>query len=303
MHKQLAYLYNVSKLDGDAARFDRAIDHAQNAHKVYSRASDPENWASTHYALALAYAGTKQGDPIANARRALQHVDQTLQVFRRTTYPDQWEVAHAFKAQVQEYLTIHSARSSARSSARPSSRPVPGHPNLRFVTRPSRGSGQRERPSRSSSRLTYPQAYQAESRRKAGEPRTLNLIQSGIPDFPHVTHLILVYQWEEGLSDEEAERLCKRAVVYVACGIYDAATAAGLYCRASAIMNGRRPTWQIKGEAVLVSLILSDVDLETRTCQMTIGAMVTQMGKAPSSWTHWEQLHAGFRARFSSITV
>ena len=129
------------------------------------------------------------------------------------------------------------------------------------------------------------------------------LVQSGIPDAPYVTHLVLVYQWQEELPEEEAQRLCRRAVAYVACAIYDAATAAGLYCRASSIANGRRPSWQIKGEAVPVSLILSDVDLEARTCRMTIGTMVTTLEEQTRRGMHWEQLHTGFRARFQSITV
>jgi hypothetical protein len=48
---------------------------------------------------------------------------------------------------------------------------------------------------------------------------------------------------------------------------------------------------------------LSNIDISTRTCQMTIGAMIVTVGELPDSTAHWDKLQAGFRARFCTITV
>lgn len=151
--------------------------------------------------------------------------------------------------------------------------------------------------------LTYPQHYDEEFRQQPGEKRNLKLIKSIIPDFGYFNCLILEYQWDDTLSDEEAERLRLRAVAYIACAIYDAATTEGLFCQASEIPHGRRPAWFIEGEKVPISLTLSDIDISDRTCQMTIGAMLMAIGAPPSSRTHWEKLQAGFKAKFSNISV
>lgn len=151
--------------------------------------------------------------------------------------------------------------------------------------------------------LTYPQHYDEESRQQPGKKRNLKLTSSIIPDFPYVTHLLLLYHWEGDLPDEEARHLALRAIAYICCAIYDVAIDAGLFCQPSPIPNGRRPAWIIEGEKSPVSLILSDIDESERTCQMTIGAMLTSIREPPSDRTRWEKLHAAFKARFSDICV
>jgi hypothetical protein len=153
------------------------------------------------------------------------------------------------------------------------------------------------------SSLTYSQHYDEESRQQPGKKRNLKLIGSIVPDFPHVTHLVLLYQWEENLPDEEARRLALRAIAYVSCAIYDVAINAGLFCQPSQIPNGRRPAWIFEGEKSPVSLILSDIDESERTCQMTIGTMLTFIREPPSDRTRWEKLHTAFKARFGDIYV
>jgi hypothetical protein len=113
----------------------------------------------------------------------------------------------------------------------------------------------------------------------------------------------LLYQWEEDLPDEEAENLAQRAIAYISCAIYDVAFTAGLSCQPSPIPNGRRPAWILEGERSPVSLTLSDIDKSKRTCQLTIGAVVTAIGKPPSDRNRWEKLHAGFMALYGEITV
>ena len=151
--------------------------------------------------------------------------------------------------------------------------------------------------------LTYPQHYDEESQQQPGKQRNLKLIGSIVPELPHVTHLLLQYQWEEDVPDEQATRLALRAIAFVACAIYDAATSAGLPCGPSPVSNGRRPAWALAGEKSPVSLILSDTDESERTCQMTIGTMLTFLREPPSDRTRWERLHAAFRAKFADICV
>jgi tetratricopeptide (TPR) repeat protein len=153
------------------------------------------------------------------------------------------------------------------------------------------------------SSLTYPQHYSEEFREQAGKRGNLKLINSIIPDSPHLTHLLLLYQWEEDLPDEEARNLALRAIAFVCCAIYDVAISAGLFCQPSPIPNGRRPAWILEGEKSPVSLILSDIDESAGTCQMTIGAMLTAVREPPSDRTRWEKLEAAFRTRLSYITV
>jgi tetratricopeptide (TPR) repeat protein len=151
--------------------------------------------------------------------------------------------------------------------------------------------------------LTYPQHYDEESQQQPGKKRNLKLIESIIPDSKSPACIILVYQWGETLSDEVAKRLGLRAVAYIACAIYDAATTAGLNCQAFEIPHGRRPSWLIDGEKMPISVTLSDIDISDRTCQMTIGAMAMAIGAPPSGGTHWEKLLTEFQVRFSNISV
>jgi len=151
--------------------------------------------------------------------------------------------------------------------------------------------------------LTYPQHYDEESQQQLGKKCNLKLIESIIPVSKSPARITLVYQWDETLSDEDAKRLGLRAVAYIACAIYDAATNAGLNCQAFEIPHGRRPSWLIDGEKMPISLILSDIDISDRTCQMTIGTVAVAIGVPPSGGTHWLKLLAGFYVRFSNIYV
>jgi len=151
--------------------------------------------------------------------------------------------------------------------------------------------------------LTYPQHYDEESQQQPGRKCNLKLIKSIILDSKPSACIILVYQWDEALSDDQARKLGLRAVAYIACAIYDAATNAGLGCQAFGIPHGRRPSWLIDGEKMPIALTLSDIDISGRTCQMTIGAMAVAIGAPPSGRTHWERLLTGFRVRFSDIHV
>ena len=136
-----------------------------------------------------------------------------------------------------------------------------------------------------------------------GKTHRIKLVDSIIPDFPYFTHLLLLYHWEESLPDEEARNLGARAIGYICCAIYDVAINAGQHCQPSPIPNGRRPAWNIEGEKSPVSLTLSDINEADRTCQMTIGAMVTAIGEPPADRSRWEKLQAIFKAMFSDITV
>jgi tetratricopeptide (TPR) repeat protein len=150
--------------------------------------------------------------------------------------------------------------------------------------------------------LTY-EYYDEESRQNLGKKCNLKLINSIIPDFPQFTHLLLLYQWEEDLPDEEGRNLALRAIAFISCAIYEAAITAGLSCRRATESNGRRPAWIFEGEKSPVSLILSDINESERTCHMTIGAMIMSLREPPGDKTPWKKLHTAFKAQFSNICV
>ena len=222
--------------------------------------------------LATIYIDRKRGERAEYTEQAIHHCQQALEVFTRDHYPEEWDM-------VQEALAI-AYRERNRDDKDLKASLVDSPPIL-----------------------TYPQFYNEESQLQPGKKRHLKLIDSSVPDSPYLTHLILLYQWEENLPDEETKNLALRAIAYVSCAIYDVAVYVGLFCQPSQIPNGRRPAWILEGERAPVSLILSDIDQSDRTCQMTIGTMLTVFGKPPSDRTRWEKLHAGFKARFSEITV
>lgn len=149
--------------------------------------------------------------------------------------------------------------------------------------------------------VAYPQHYEQVSREHSGKAHNVKLLHSIVPDFPHLTHLVLLYHWEEHLPDEEARNLALRAIALVCCAIFDAAIRAGLRCEPSPTSNGRRPAWLLEGEKSPVSLILSDIDLAERTCQMTIGPMITRLREPPGDRARWERLHAAFREGFGEL--
>lgn len=123
------------------------------------------------------------------------------------------------------------------------------------------------------------------------------------PDSKYEISLVLVYQWDAEMSEEEAQRLLLRAVAYVSCAIYDAARSAGLVCRASPIPNGRRPAWLIGNEPMPISLTLSDIDISERICQLCIGPMAVRVSAQPVNRPLLARLLEGFEARFSTISV
>ena len=267
VHSQIGHFYVDPKLDWGDGRFEKAKDHCELALQVYTRETHSVDWARTMFTLAQAYAGRKQGSPLENVDKVIECVSKAMEILTRNAYPDQWRVMNDFLTAAREY------RRSQFNEA---------------------GQGPR---------LTYPHHYIYELDRQRGEPGRLTLDRSLVMESPFVNTLILEYRWAKGPSDEEARKLCKRVVMYIACAIYDAAQAARLPCEPSAVPNGQRPAWIIPGERVPVSLTLSEVDMNSRICHMVIGAMMTTVGEAPAGVDHWKRLKTGFEERFGVITV
>lgn len=151
--------------------------------------------------------------------------------------------------------------------------------------------------------LTYPQHYDAECQAQPGPKHDLKLARSVLLDVRPPASIILEYQWEEALPADEAERLCLRAIAYVACGIYDAALIGGLRCQPYPIPHGQRPAWLLESEKMPLTLTLSDTDIVERICQMSIGTPMISMRAPPTGGPHWEILLTGLRIGFSSIRV
>jgi tetratricopeptide (TPR) repeat protein len=151
--------------------------------------------------------------------------------------------------------------------------------------------------------LSYAQHYEQESKLVSGDRCNLRLIHSAVEDGKYITLLRLVYQWDAMLSYEEAFRLDRRTRAYIACAIYDAAISAGLFCQASKIPHGRRPSWLIESERIPISLTNAEFEFSDSICLLEIGPSLTKIGTQQSSGAHWAKLLAGFKNRFSNISV
>ncbi len=146
--------------------------------------------------------------------------------------------------------------------------------------------------------LTHPRHYEQVSRRAPGEKCPLKLIRTssegGLVE--------LVYRWGLPLSDNEADALDTRLRAYIACAIYDAATAAGLSCQAGAPL-GQRPAWHMEGEPIPVSLVNAGFDVTDKTCFVQIGAGMVNPARGRIGGRHWKKLESGFKTLFSELQV
>ena len=305
----LAFAYE-DRIQGDRAEnIERSIDYYQQALKIFTQQIYPEQWASTQTNLASAYTLRQNGRREENLDLAAGHCQQALEVHTLHANPDQWAMHQILLATIamdrkrgtiaeytaqavqyyQQALQVFTQDKYPEEWAM-----VQG--GLAFANQ---AAGQVDHPAR----LSYPQFYDEETQQQPGLKCTLKLVQSIIPDSPFLTILWLFYQWEEDLPNDEANRMAQRAIAYIACAIYDAASSAGWPCQPSPIPNGRRPAWILDGERSPVSLTLSDIDLTGKSCQFTIGAVIIENGKPPGDRAHWEKLHAAFQARFAEITV
>ena len=66
---------------------EKAIGHFQQALKVYTRESFPENWAMTQYILGLTYANRICGESADNIEQAIGYYQQALEVLHSPSFP------------------------------------------------------------------------------------------------------------------------------------------------------------------------------------------------------------------------
>jgi tetratricopeptide (TPR) repeat protein len=262
------------RIRGDRAdNIEQAISRYQQALEVQVNQPNREQWAGTHSNLALACLERPQGERVENLERVIVHTQQALEVYTCGAYPEDY-------ARLQYLLAIVSQELNSSTKNPVAANPISNQPIL-----------------------THPQFYDEESKQQPGKKCALRLIDSLVPDSKYAISLMLAYQWEAELSEEEAQRLRLRAVAYISCAIYDAARAAGLSCRVSDISNGRRPAWLIASERMPISLTISDIDASDRTLLMSIGPVVVSL-REPSGDAHLlAKLLEGFKGRFSNITV
>ncbi len=260
----LAKVYFRREKGSREKNLDAAVRYSQQALTVYTRKAFPSEWAMEQVFQALVCMERKEGNRSQNIDQTISHFQQALEVINKDEFPDEW-------AEIQNSL------SEVQQLREDSSQAV--------------GTG-----------LVYPYFYFEEAEKQPGENRTLTLIFAEINETPFHSNLLLVYQWGTDLPMKEAERLFQRTVAYVSCAIYDAGTCVGLKCTPSPVPNGRRPAWFIEGEAIPISLTLSDIRLEDRTCQLSIDTVLIQLGK-PNGIHPWKALRAGFQKKFHQISV
>ncbi len=318
INMNLAFAYQDRQRGEKAGNQDRAIGCLRQALEGVPRESRPEQWAVLQNSLACAYANRRGGDRAENLDRALYHCQQALEVHTREANPREWAIHQMLLASIclerkrgerAEYTgqAVHYFQQALEvfSPERYPEEWAQAQGGL-ALARQARAGGDKEpgaNPASMSPALSYPAFYWEEFEAQPGPKRPLKLVNSAVLDSPFVANLILVYEWEAGLSDDEAKHLAARAIAYVACAIFDAAADAHLPCQPSQIPNGRRPAWMLQGERAPVSLTLSDIDPSDRTCQLTIGAVVVAVGRPTGDKRHWEKLHAAFKRKFRVIMV
>ncbi len=248
-----------------ADNIEQVIDHLQQALTVINRQANAEQWALTQVGLAAAYTQRVKGDRNKNYARAIELYQQALTVFTST--------------QPQGIAVVQGYLNAAERGRDP-------------------GAGA------AATGLAWPDFYLKEVSQNPGDQHTLKLVHLIAPgEQPYQHNLLLLYQWQGAISEEEGRRLLLRAVAYLACAIYDAAVYAKLACWPSPVPHGRRPAWFFENEVVPIALTLSDLDLDSQTCQFSIGPVVHVATQAHSQGKHWKKLKTAFQEKFDKITV
>jgi CHAT domain-containing protein len=99
IYASVIYIYG-NRVD----RLEKAIHHFQQALEVRTRTTFPEQWANTHYSLAIIYLARMQDDHADNLEQAIFHCQHALEVYSRDAFPENW-------ADIQHILgAIYSAR-------------------------------------------------------------------------------------------------------------------------------------------------------------------------------------------------
>jgi len=92
---------------GDRAEnIEQAIQHYEQALKVYTQKDFPEQWATTENNLAAAYWSRIRGDRAENIEQAIQHYEQALKVYTQKDFPEQWagtenNLANAYNTRIR----------------------------------------------------------------------------------------------------------------------------------------------------------------------------------------------------------
>lgn len=84
-------IWGLPEGDGDI-NLEIAIACCEIALQVYNRDEDPNQWATVHQNMALAYSTRSHGSGVENTRRAYAHYYQAQQVFTWQTFPQEWRL-------------------------------------------------------------------------------------------------------------------------------------------------------------------------------------------------------------------
>jgi tetratricopeptide (TPR) repeat protein len=271
-HCNLSAVYSNRMCGEISENIERSIQHAMQALEVFTREALPEKWALAHRNLGSAYLIRRTGEKDANQKQAMTHLQLAMSVYSQQTHPEEW-------AQTQQRLALlNQQRDSSVTTSESSTNKQP-------------------------SRLTYPELYDVSFGLHPDKKYHLRLIYSDVPDEKYSTNLLMVYQWDGDLSNEEADILRLRTAVYLSCAIFDVARSASVPCDVCQVRNGQRPTWTIAGEGSPVSVTLSEYDTSDRTLQISLGPIVVVMGQLPRNKTSLKKLMEGFRDMYCEIDI
>jgi tetratricopeptide (TPR) repeat protein len=306
IHLQLAILYN-SRIKGDTAHnTEEAIRQSNLALECLTLDVNPQLWAMANYQLGLAYASRKSGDFSENLEKAIAYFTMTLKVIKPEDDPEQWAFIHLYLAfsyhhrisgdlfdnlsRAADYF--HKAAQLFTQEKYPEEA-TKIKEELNIINHKLSGPIQ----------LSFPNFYNEALRQHPGTKRKVKLAYSTVMESPYVNYLLLVYEWERGLAPIEAKKLAQRAIAYVSCAIYDIVIGANLACQPSPFPNGQRPAWNIQGTDYAVSVVLTDIDENDRTCRMSIGSFLHDRHTPPLDKVVLEKLEAVITRKMSSVSV
>ncbi len=89
-HNNLGIAYQHGAPGDPAENLEHAIEHCQQALRVYTRQAAPDDWAMVQNNLGTAYQDRQRGDPAANLDLAIEHFQQALEVQAHQADRGQW---------------------------------------------------------------------------------------------------------------------------------------------------------------------------------------------------------------------
>jgi tetratricopeptide (TPR) repeat protein len=118
-HIRIAEVYRNSEFigDGPAANLDMAIRHYLAAIQLYTRTTEPVDWALSHVNVGAAYSNRISGIKRGNFKLAVKHYNKALEVFTRDTHREEWAITKFNLAEAYHQWPVTTGNKSPAQTA------------------------------------------------------------------------------------------------------------------------------------------------------------------------------------------